>query len=327
MALVETYIDPDAGGAGTGADWTNAYLSMSLWDAGEQTDLPSDGNYHIAHARSSSGSADATSMNIAGWDTAIANYIEVLGDHQSSTYDATKYHRTADIQIYESFVRLRRIGFNMTATAIDRQDTQAISDGDIHIEGCFFKGDSSAGDYAIWQVLEGTTIIRIWNCIFDDYDRAINADQDPSQTMTYIFYNNTIYNALYGIMLRDSAITQYCKNNIIHATNAFYGTWTDNDANNDYNSISENTNHDAIGSHGRYNQTFTFTDAGNDNFALGSADAGAKGFGVDLRADAQVNVTDDANGTARTATFDIGAYGFPAAVGADDNATFFGMNF
>ena len=58
MAEVITYLDPDAGGTGSGADWTNASTSMSAWETGENTNLVTDGDWHHLYCRASSGTAD-----------------------------------------------------------------------------------------------------------------------------------------------------------------------------------------------------------------------------------------------------------------------------
>jgi len=56
----------------------------------------------------------------------------------------------------------------------------------------------------------------------------------------------------------------------------------------------------------RINQTFTFVDAANDDYHLDSADAGAKGFGTDLSADADYPFDWDVDGDTRGTTWDIG---------------------
>ena len=52
MAELNTYTDPDAGGAGTGVNYANAYNSLLLWEAGEEADLDGDGDYLINHCKS-----------------------------------------------------------------------------------------------------------------------------------------------------------------------------------------------------------------------------------------------------------------------------------
>lgn len=74
MAEVIRYIDPDAAGAATGLDWTNAYTSGAQWEAASQTDLDAAGNWHHAYVRSSAGTADAT-FTINAWTTSTNCYI------------------------------------------------------------------------------------------------------------------------------------------------------------------------------------------------------------------------------------------------------------
>lgn len=75
----------------------------------------------------------------------------------------------------------------------------------------------------------------------------------------------------------------------------------------------------------RLSQTFSFVDAAAKDFDLLLSDAGAKGFGVNLSADADLAFTTDIKGRTRGATWDIGAFQIsPAVTGspltAADNA-------
>jgi hypothetical protein len=62
----------------------------------------------------------------------------------------------------------------------------------------------------------------------------------------------------------------------------------------------------AAGTGARINQTFTFKNAGNDDYHLDCADAGAKGFGTNLSADGVYAFDDDIDWVTRPATWDIG---------------------
>jgi hypothetical protein len=69
----------------------------------------------------------------------------------------------------------------------------------------------------------------------------------------------------------------------------FTGTWAAGTKN---NASSDGT---APGTSSRINQTFTYVDAGNDDFHLASTDAGAKDYGADLSADSFFPFDDDVN--------------------------------
>ena len=55
MAEVIRYVDTDiVGGDADGTSWANAYSSLTIWEAAEQTDLPTDGDWHHVFVRASS---------------------------------------------------------------------------------------------------------------------------------------------------------------------------------------------------------------------------------------------------------------------------------
>ena len=73
------------------------------------------------------------------------------------------------------------------------------------------------------------------------------------------------------------------------------------------NCASDDTTSPSTGSGHRTSQTFTFVNAGANDYHIQSSDAGAKGFGADLSADASFPFSTDWEGTSRGATWDIGA--------------------
>lgn len=95
--------------------------------------------------------------------------------------------------------------------------------------------------------------------------------------------------------------------------NDFDGTW---DAASDYNASSDTT---APGSNSRISQTFTFVNAGNDDYHLDENDAGALGYGTDLSSDADYAFDDDIDWDVRPATWDIGFDQFVASGPANIN--------
>jgi len=151
--------------------------------------------------------------------------------------------------------------------------------------------------------------VKIWNNIIYDYTGTGDAGVywNDVDWAPYI-YSNTIVNSSRGLD-RGNDSGQYTKNNLISATDAFNGTFITADANNDYNSISENTNDPAIGSHGKYNRTISFVDATNKNFHLASTDPGAAaiGLGTDLSVDPVLPFAFDIDNQRRGNTWDIGA--------------------
>ena len=79
-AQVIRYVDPDAPGpAHDGTSWNDAYLSLSTWEAAEQTNLDAANNYMTVYCRSSAGTNDATPCTINGFTTSVDDYIEIIG--------------------------------------------------------------------------------------------------------------------------------------------------------------------------------------------------------------------------------------------------------
>ena len=91
-AQVIRYVDPDAAGAANGTSWADAYTSLSAWEAAEQTDLVSAGNYHTVYCRSSGGTDDTTPFAINSWTTGSSNYIVIIGSDfpADGVYDNSK---------------------------------------------------------------------------------------------------------------------------------------------------------------------------------------------------------------------------------------------
>lgn len=169
MAEVNRYIDPDvSGGAGDGTSWSDAYSSLSAWEAAEQTNLVTDGDYHIANCRASSGTADTTSVTINGWTTGASNYIEIKAASTdravSSSWDATKYRLdvAAGDAIYnlEDYVRFD----GLQLEAADQAILLAMTAGEIRISNCRIQ-DSNYGVYL--SQASDSPDSKIWNCIID----------------------------------------------------------------------------------------------------------------------------------------------------------------
>jgi len=106
------FVDPDvSGGLGDGTSIANAYTSQAAFEAAEQTDLVSAGDWMHCYCLSSLGTADTTEFIFDGWITnKTTNYIlmeaytgnEVL----KSGWDATRYRLEADSTF--RLIRVRR---------------------------------------------------------------------------------------------------------------------------------------------------------------------------------------------------------------------------
>jgi hypothetical protein len=199
VAEVVRYVDPDATGSGDGTSWTDAYTSLSAWEAAEQTDLVADGDWHHVYCRSSGGTADSTAVVIDGWTTGPSNYILIeaaSGDEAVKTgIDTSRYRLTAAsgnaIENRIDDLTIRGIQFDCAALGIYASKWQNTS-ADVTIDQCYLKTGSAgitgygssvtinvessiivgdaAPNYGI-HAQDGTW--NIYNCVVYGYDHGL----------------------------------------------------------------------------------------------------------------------------------------------------------
>jgi hypothetical protein len=187
VAEVVRYVNTaSSGGDGTtnaesGAN--AAYASLSAWEAAEQTNLVSDGDWHHVYVSTGSGTAaDTSTVNISGWTTGASNYILIEaadGDQAVKTsYDTNRYRlecTSSCLTISEDYVRVDGVQIKLTISAGDAaaiiagggQITQTNSD--IRVSNCRVLGDISgtAGGRGIWwnENINGYGNVSVWNTI------------------------------------------------------------------------------------------------------------------------------------------------------------------
>jgi hypothetical protein len=334
MAEVTTIVDPD-GGAGYD------YLSLNAWEAGEQTDLVTDGDYHICETTSSAGSADTTAVTIDGWTTGADNYILIEGEWDGGEWDTNSYRLEfsgvdGTIAINEDYVRFVQIQYKQTRTAHWQDGLScSVTRGDfggpnsqIIITNSYFwtVGNYAGNSFSFLQAnLKFVNNLVVHDC---DYSHTANtATRIGSETQdTYaapVIYNNTIIvkNGYDGVRLFTNGSNTVLKNNIVHIDSAYgnaYFSSYDFDSRSDYNASSDTTTTD--GTNDRASQTFSFNDASNGDYSLASDDTGALDHGTDLSSDTAYSFEDDITGTTRSGTWDIGAYAYVPG-GADHELT------
>lgn len=294
------------------------YTSLSAWEAGEQGDLTGVRD-EIAVAECYS-FEDTTAVSVTGWTTDATRYIKIYtptSERHDGKWSTSKYRLNVAsgiaLNIGEENVRVE--GLQLMSDDLRPMRLSAFtSAADFRLSHNIFKGNGTATFSGMVDVtaLPANSEARVWNNIFFDGTAAGQAAINLNDAdLTIWFFNNTIKDCSRGITLSNVS-QEYIKNNLIDATDAFVGTFTDDDTYNDYNSISQNDNNVALGSNGRYNQSFTYENEGADDFHLASGDAGAKDFGVDLSGDGNLAFSDDIDGDTRSGTWDIGADEFVA---------------
>jgi len=192
MAEVIRYVDTDATGSGTGVDWANAYTSLSAWEAAEQTDLVSDGDWHHVYCRASSGTADTTGVAINGWTTDSTHYILVeaaSGDEAvKSGWGTTRYRLSTT-----------SMGITTDLTYIHVKGLQIETGGD----SCFYINSTITGSN------------YIYNCYLRNTTSGFAGAYLRGNPNLYV-WNNIIESLAYGIMSRDTTGTLYAYNNIVY---------------------------------------------------------------------------------------------------------------
>lgn len=146
---------------------------------------------------------------------------------------------------------------------------------------------------------------KMINCLSQDCDRmGIDLNANNTGQKVYALNCNSMNNGEDGFKAENGESNSCVAINCIADGNGLddfedpsgTSTW-------DLTTSRNNASGDATGSDftsGRANQTFTFVNAGNDDFHLDDNDAGAKGFGFDLSSTGVFQFDDDIDGTIRS---------------------------
>ena len=318
MAEVVRYVDPDAPGpTHDGTSWNDAYLSLSAWEANEQTDLVSDGNWMHVYCRASSGTADTTAIDIDGWTTGASNYIKIEAastDRAGTTWSTSDYRYSITdapaMMVREDYIWFDGLQIEMTGLSAGRYFFQNVvrSSGWIKISNCVLKGDGSAYRHQLYTESTGTfTDIIMWNTLMYNWGSESSAYFLVKAGATATLYNCTFIGngATYTYRNDGGTLTM---NNCYGggaATADYFGTITKttcaaSDTSADIDNIAINTTN--------------FTDVtidGGEDWSL-PAGSGLIGVGTD---DVYADAATDINGETRTSTWDAGADEYVAAAG------------
>ena len=325
MATTVTHIvDPNSG---AGFD----YDSLYDWEAGEQGDLTGvRDEIAVAKCQCTGGTADTTAIVIDGWTLSATQYIKVWTDpaesyrHNGTYQTGNKYRLEIDsvtaLTIADSHVRIYGISVGLPDTANPRVaiGLAAGASGVIHVAysilTSFYTG-AAAVRRGINTNGSSTGTISIWNSLFYDFNASgdgtsagVNTDESG---YTFNIYNCTFCDSERGIKRAASTVTAI--NCLASGTeNGFQGTITTS-----YCAVDAVDDATLTGTGDRNDQTFTFVNAGANDFHLDSTDSGARDYGDGSTVKSVF--TDDIGGQARPATdldWDIGAFEYVAAVSA-----------
>ncbi len=321
MANIIRYIDPDASGAGNGLTWVNAYTSLNAAESVEDQDL-TDGGGDVMHMyfRSSSGGDDTTTVVFDGWGTNATNKIVLhedgtdggdgVCDDVNGQQDLTKYFldcNTSDsITSYEfiDVIGLQvRQATNGKACISENYDNGAALV--INVSYCILLGQTN-GPFAVYLNGNSGTVMNVWNTII--YCSAGDGAGCRTDAGTMNVYNCTIRGWYDGI---------YEPAGVINAYNV--ASFLNTRANGDFNGVTTITNcadDDGLGSVvlvSASNYAAEFTDITTFDYTIKDAGSVLDEAGTDNPGSGLYS--DDIAGTARSSTWDIGAFELAAALG------------
>lgn len=300
---------------------TAAYASLSACESAERANLVTGDQW--LHIKCTGSSADTTAVHFssANWTTDSTRYIKITvnaGEEHGGIWPTSTYRLSSD----DYHGTLRFTGVDATVDGLPVENTYNSTDGNRHgvyiesgsvkVLNCIIRKTNGVGssNFNGIQGNNGVTAVTAVNNIVYDFRGGINAVGDSGGT--FIFYNNTIANAVHGIYVTrySSGGTWYIKNNII-----------DNSSTADYSeegsagTVTTVTNYTSDGTSpdGASYQTKTFTFVSASDFHLAAGDSsGAKTGGTDLSGDGQYSFSTDIDGDTRS-SWSAGADEYTAA--------------
>jgi len=272
------------------------------------------GNYMTVYCRSSNGTANGGCL-INGWTTGASNYIEMIQVDfpANGIYDATKFRVTGTnvnlIETYEDYLRFHHLQFEVTATnAGNARGLQCPSMGVenyILVDSCIFKGVCSGTGLGIgFQSGDADVIVDVVNCVA--YGFYIAGDTNFSGINvagTGHIYNCTVHSCTQGITGVAGTSVYNCAS--FNNEDDFAGTIgtidhcasDDGDGTNAQDFTAEATDWNKV-----------FTDYANGDVTLKNYTTSPCCVGVGVDAPGGALYSDDIIGTARSTTWDIGAF-------------------
>jgi hypothetical protein len=307
------------------------YTSLSAWEAGEQGDLVSQNEIAQAECYAMQ---DTTAVTVDGWTTDATRYIEITvptAERHSGVWDATKYRLVVNVDgsvLYcaEDFYRVKGVQVHNTRTTGNPEgfNSYTATAGAVHYYSyCISRGAGSNATSRGFNLRVNTGYV--WNNLAYDWTGGSNSAgirQNGNSGFTIYCYNFTSHSNDYGFQHHDNGASMIVKNCLADGnTVSFQADWNwpsgcnYNACDTALTTTGNGGYNDPPGANSRYSQTFTFVNEAGDDFHLASSDAGAKDYGTDLSADANLAFSDDVDLQTRSGSWDIGFDEYVAAGG------------
>jgi hypothetical protein len=272
--------------------------------------------------------ADTTSCDKDVMDqvTSPTNYIRIVGDNATGKWSTSHYRLeiTNDHGFYNNYgahIRIENMQVKITSSsgatnyncyrlATANNDSSG-GNIDHRFINCIAWGVDSGGPDIIGFIDSDPgasgTCARI-NCIAYDCYYGFNSDSSTWATNNLYNINCTAYGNYINWLDVQRCVNCLSANPTAGDTFGFYTTGSTGHS---YNASDESS---AVGTSSRTNQTFTFVNAGADDFHLSVSDAGAKDYGTSSPfTGLSYSYTVDIDGQTRSGSWDIGADEYQSA--------------
>jgi hypothetical protein len=286
---------------------------------------------------------DTTAVVFYGWKTSKDNYAKIYTTptaRHSGKWDTGKYrleisnseYGVYPLNISANFVKVDGLqakiinGTGNWHIGINMAPNDASSTADYEISNNIIQGSFTANLDALAGIsfnsgyTSNAIKAKIWNNIIYGFSYGTNdaagidlgGQGSDMQNLYFYAFNNTVYDNYYGFTAYTQSAYNSLKNNI--AVN----NTTDYNLNGAMDETANNLSSDATSPDTSLrNKTVQFVDAASNDFHLADTDTSAKGAGVNLYSDANINVTNDIDSAGRPNSTNIG---LPWDIGADQTA-------
>lgn len=320
MAEVNRYVDTDSGNAGNGGtSWLDAWDTFSTAESQNQN-LDTANNYWIVHMRGSA--ADTTAVTIDGWTLSTDDYLEFrvdAADRHSGKWSTTKYRLSVTdataLTISDQYVKLTGLQIevvSLSAAARRACTVTGIAAGGswLYITYCIMRLSADSYAYIVLNLSDADTVnAYLWNSVFHhrgDQTASSNNSNVSINAANINIYNCTAFGGYQGFRGINTGAGTYAFKNCIatDTTSSDYLGAAGPTYDWDYNGSQDNSADDKAGDGNLTAQTFAFVDSANTDMHLTAL---SDGIGDADSASVGGAFSDDIDGVARGATWDMGA--------------------